>query len=107
VLALGQRAAVDGAGFQVERGDGVDPVQQAVQPAGGRRASGSRRISAKPSIRSPKAVPWAQPLVSVFFVSFSSKSVRAGVRTTTTPRSSSYCTSSIASAARSMPWLSR
>ena len=70
-------------------------------------ASAGSRAASKSSRRSPKAVPWAQPLVSVFFRSFRSKSVFPSVRTTTTPRSSSYSTADTASPRFSMFWLSR
>ena len=46
-------------------------------------ASAGSREASKVSMTSPKAVPWAHPEVSVFFLSLVSKSVVVGVRTTT------------------------
>ena len=89
-VLLAQHAAMDRAGRQIKARRGVDLAASAHRA---RRscstASGSSRISSNFSIRSPNTVPWAQPEVSVFFFSLSSKSVSRSVRTTTVSISSS------------------
>jgi hypothetical protein len=59
------------------------------------------------SMTSPNTVPWAQPEVSVFFLSLSSKSVWRLVRTTTTSSSASWSMAVISSSGRSMFWFRR